>query len=47
MTLSKARINLKYKEIVGGSKSLYLDYYSGGQRVSESLRLIFVSRNLP
>lgn len=39
MTLSKARINLKSKEIDGGRKSLYLDYYCGGKRVRESLRL--------
>lgn len=39
MALSKARINLKYKEIDGGRKSLYLDYYSGGKRIRESLRL--------
>lgn len=39
MTLSKARINLKSKEIDGGRKSLYLDYYSDGKRVRESLRL--------
>lgn len=39
MTLSKARINLKSKEIDCGRKSLYLDYYSDGKRVRESLRL--------
>lgn len=39
MTLSKARINLKSKEIDGGRKSLYLDYYCDGKRVRESLRL--------
>lgn len=39
MALSKARINLKSKEIEGERKSLYLDYYSDGKRVRESLRL--------
>ena len=39
MNPSKARINLKYKEIDGGRKSLYLDYYSNGKRIRESLRL--------
>lgn len=39
MNLSKARINLKSKEIDGGRKSLYLDYYSNGKRIRESLRL--------
>ena len=39
MTLSKTRINLKSKEINGGRKSLYLDYYCDGKRVRESLRL--------
>lgn len=35
----KARINLKSKEIDGGRKSLYLDYYSNRKRIRESLRL--------
>lgn len=39
MNPAKARINLKYKEIDGGRKSLYLDYYSNGKRIRESLRL--------
>lgn len=39
MNPTKARINLKYKEIDGGCKSLYLDYYSNGKRIRESLRL--------
>lgn len=39
MTLSKSRINLKYKDIDGGRKSIYLDYYRDGKRVRESLRL--------
>lgn len=39
MAHAKARINLKYKEIDGGRKSLYLDYYSNGKRIRESLRL--------
>lgn len=39
MNPSKSRINLKSKEIDGGRKSLYLDYYSNGKRIRESLRL--------
>ncbi|WP_417935125.1 Arm DNA-binding domain-containing protein, partial [Enterococcus faecium] len=39
MNPPKARISLKYKEICGGRKSLYLDYYSNGKRIRESLRL--------
>ena len=39
MALSKSRINLKYKDIDGGRKSIYLDYYRNGKRVRESLRL--------
>lgn len=39
MNLSKSRINLKYKDIDGGRKSIYLDYYKDGKRVRESLRL--------
>ncbi|WP_289757010.1 site-specific integrase [Muribaculum intestinale] len=39
MALPKSRINLKYKDIDGGRKSIYLDYYKGGKRVRESLRL--------
>ncbi|GFI38890.1 hypothetical protein IMSAG025_01900 [Muribaculaceae bacterium] len=39
MNPAKARINLKYKEIDGGRKSLYLDYYSNRKRIRESLRL--------
>lgn len=39
MNPAKARINLKYKEIDGGRKSLYLDYYSNGKRIRETLRL--------
>ena len=39
MNLSKSRINLKYKEIGSGRKSIYLDYYKDGKRVRESLRL--------
>lgn len=39
MTLSKSRIGLKYKDIGGGRKSIYLDYYKGGKRVRDSLRL--------
>lgn len=39
MALSKSRINLKYKDIDGGRKSIYLDYYKDGKRVRESLRL--------
>lgn len=39
MNPSKARINLKSKEIDGGRKSLYLDYYSNRKRIRESLRL--------
>lgn len=39
MALSKARINLRTKEIDDGRKSLYLDYYSNGKRIRESLRL--------
>ncbi len=39
MALSKSRINLKYKDIEGGRKSIYLDYYKNGKRVRESLRL--------
>lgn len=36
---AKARINLKSKEIDGDRKSLYLDYYSNGKRIRESLKL--------
>lgn len=39
MTLSKSRISLKSKELDGGRKSLYLDYYKDGKRIRESLRL--------
>lgn len=39
MALSKSRINLKYKDIDGGRKSIYLDYYHHGKRVRESLHL--------
>lgn len=39
MALPKSRINLKYKDIDGGRKSIYLDYYKDGKRVRESLRL--------
>ena len=39
MNPTKARVNLKYKEIDGGRKSLYLDYYSNRKRIRESLRL--------
>ena len=39
MNLSKSRINLKYKDIDGGRKSVYLDYYKDGKRVRESLRV--------
>lgn len=39
MNLSKSRINLKYKDIDGGRKSIYLDYYKDGKRIRESLRL--------
>lgn len=39
MNLSKSRINLKSKELGDGRKSLYLDYYKGGKRIRESLRL--------
>lgn len=39
MALPKSRINLKYKDIDGGRKSIYLDYYKGGKRVRESMRL--------
>lgn len=39
MAFPKSRINLKYKDIDGGRKSIYLDYYKGGKRVRESLRL--------
>ena len=39
MNATKARVNLKYKEIDGGRKSLYLDYYSNRKRIRESLRL--------
>lgn len=39
MTLSKSRINLKYKDIDNGRKSIYLDYYRDGKRVRESLHL--------
>ena len=39
MALSKSRINLKYKDIDGGRKSIYLDYYRDGKRVRESLHL--------
>ena len=39
MVHAKARINLKYKEIDGDRKSLYLDYYSNGKRIREGLRL--------
>lgn len=39
MALPKSRINLKYKDIDGGRKSIYLDYYKDGKRIRESLRL--------
>lgn len=39
MALPKSRINLKYKDIDGGRKSICLDYYKDGKRVRESLRL--------
>lgn len=39
MALPKSRINLKYKDIDGGRKSIYLDYYKCGKRVRESMRL--------
>lgn len=39
MNISKSRINLKYKDIDGCRKSIYLDYYKGGKRTRESLRL--------
>lgn len=39
MNFPKAKINLKSKEIDGGRTSLYLDYYSNGKRIRESLRL--------
>lgn len=39
MALPKSRINLRYKDIDGGRKSIYLDYYKDGKRVRESLRL--------
>lgn len=39
MALLKSRINLKYKDIEGGRKSIYLDYYKDGKRVRESLSL--------
>lgn len=45
MALSKTRINLKSKEIDGGRKSLYLDYYSNGKRIRESLRLYLLPEN--
>ena len=39
MAFPKSRINLKYKDIDGGRKSIYLDYYKDGKRVRESMRL--------
>lgn len=39
MASPKSRINLKYKNIEGGRKSIYLDYYKDGKRVRESLHL--------
>ena len=44
MNPSKSRINLKSKEIDGGRKSLYLDYYSNGKRIRESLRLYLLPK---
>ena len=44
MNLSKSRINLKYKDIDGGRKSIYLDYYKDGKRVRESLRLYLLPK---
>lgn len=35
----KSHIALKYKEIDGGKKSIYLDYYKNGKRIRETLRL--------
>ena len=45
MTLSKSRISLKSKELDGGRKSLYLDYYKDGKRIRESLRLYLLPEN--
>lgn len=45
MTLSKSRISLKSRELDGGRKSLYLDYYKDGKRIRESLRLYLLPEN--
>lgn len=46
MNLSKSRINLKTKEIGGGRKALYLDYYKDGKRIRESLCLYLLPENI-
>lgn len=39
MNTAKSHIILKYKEIEGEKKSVYLDYYKDGKRIRESLHL--------
>lgn len=39
MNATKSHITLKYKEIGGGKKSAYLDYYKNGKRIREALQL--------
>ena len=39
MNAAKSHITLKYKEIDGGKRSVYLDYYKDGKRIREALRL--------
>lgn len=39
MSADKSHINLKFKELDNGRKSIYLDYYKGGRRIREALHL--------
>lgn len=39
MNATKSHITLKFKEIDGEKKSIYLDYYKDGKRIREALRL--------
>ena len=47
MSSNKARINLRFKDMDGGKKSVYLDYYKDGKRIREVLRLYLLPEDNP